>query len=114
VQLTVLGYCTLVIDPEGEHGGLDVLPGVHVVGRDAALPDPAVVVAGLRDGETTLVDLSRCSGADDYLHRCAGTSEKHAVPVASRIGWCSTRRNVPLGERGWCSPTTPSPPASAS
>ena len=64
-QLIGLGYSVLVVDPEGDHVGLDRLPGVLVVGGDRHLPPPAAVVPLLRHRYASVVaDLSGLDEAD--------------------------------------------------
>jgi hydroxymethylpyrimidine pyrophosphatase-like HAD family hydrolase len=47
-RLMQLGYCTLIIDYEGDHTGLGSLPGVWLLGGARALPDPSELAPLLR------------------------------------------------------------------
>lgn len=69
-QLIDLDYSVLVIDPEGDHGGLGVLRSAVVVGGDVP-PPPVEVVVSLMERSTTsvVIDLSSLDPAQrhDYL-----------------------------------------------
>jgi hypothetical protein len=59
-QMILQGYCVFVIDPEGDYGGLESLPGVLVMGGDDPLPDIPDVSRALRHFDLSVViDLSR-------------------------------------------------------
>jgi len=54
------GYCVCVIDPEGDYGGLESLPGVVVLGGDEPPPDIPDVARALRHFDLSVViNLSR-------------------------------------------------------
>ncbi len=58
-QLVDLGYSVLVIDPEGDHIGLDALQPVVVLGDDGPPPEPETVVNLLKPNNAGIVlDLS--------------------------------------------------------
>ncbi len=53
------GYCVCVIDPEGDYGGLESLPGVVVFGGEEPAPDLPHVMRALRHFDLSVViDLS--------------------------------------------------------
>ena len=59
-QMILQGYCVCVIDPEGDYGGLEALPGVLVMGGDGPPPDIPDVARALRHFDLSVViDLSR-------------------------------------------------------
>ena len=59
-QMILQGYCLCVIDPEGDYGALESLPGVVVLGGDDPLPDIPDVARALRHFDmSVVVDLSR-------------------------------------------------------
>lgn len=59
-QMILQGYCVCVIDPEGDYGGLEALPGVVVLGGDGQPPDMPDVARALRHFDLSVViDLSR-------------------------------------------------------
>ena len=59
-QMILQGYCLCVIDPEGDYGGLESLPGVLVLGGDGPPPDIPDVARALRHFDlSVVVDLSR-------------------------------------------------------
>ncbi len=64
-QLIRLGYCLVVVDPEGDHHGLGELRDVIITGGDEArLAEPGEVVRLLRHGHASVVtDLSRLGAA---------------------------------------------------
>jgi hydroxymethylpyrimidine pyrophosphatase-like HAD family hydrolase len=69
-RLIQLGYCTLIIDYEGDHTGLGSLPGVWLLGGARALPDPADVAPLLRRRcGSMVIDLSLLypQDQDQYL-----------------------------------------------
>lgn len=58
-RLMAQGYCTLVIDPEGDHSGLGRLRGVIVIDAKDRLPSPARLVQQfLRRYTSVVLDLS--------------------------------------------------------
>jgi hydroxymethylpyrimidine pyrophosphatase-like HAD family hydrolase len=58
-QLILLGYSVCAIDPEGDYGSLEALPGVSVLGRGHAPPTPRELLHALRYPDRSLViDLS--------------------------------------------------------
>ena len=71
-RLTALGYCVLVVDPEGDHRELARLRGVVAVDARDGLPDPQRVAALLRQRFSSLVvDLSSLDPdpRQEYLSR---------------------------------------------
>lgn len=59
-QMILQGYSVCVIDPEGDYGSLESLPGVVVLGRADPLPDIPDVARALRHFDlSVVVDLSR-------------------------------------------------------
>lgn len=69
-QLILQGYCLCVIDPEGDYGPLEALPGVVVFGGDEAPPRLSDVGRALRYPDISVViDLSQSTHAEkvDYL-----------------------------------------------
>ena len=67
-QLILHGYCVCVIDPEGDYGSLEGLPGVTVLGGDDAPPTPRELLRALRyPDRSVVIDLSRLAH-DDKLH----------------------------------------------
>jgi len=59
-QMILQGYCVCVIDPEGDYGGLESLPGVIVLGGDGLPPEMPEVARALRHFDLSVViDLSR-------------------------------------------------------
>lgn len=60
-QLIVHGYCVCVIDPEGDYGSLEGLPGVSVLGGADPPPTPREVARALRyPDRSVVIDLSQC------------------------------------------------------
>lgn len=69
-QLILQGYCLCVIDPEGDYGPLEALPGVVVFGGDEPAPRLSDVARALRYPDISVViDLSQSTHAQkvDYL-----------------------------------------------
>jgi len=69
-QMILQGYCVCVIDPEGDYGGLEALPGVVVLGGDDPPPDIPDVARALRHFDLSVViDLSHVQYEEkvDYL-----------------------------------------------
>ena len=59
-EMILQGYCVCVIDPEGDYGGLESLPGVVVLGGDEPPPDIPDVASALRHFDLSVViNLSR-------------------------------------------------------
>lgn len=59
-QLIVHGYCVCVIDPEGDYGSLEGLPGVSVLGGADPPPTPREVARALRyPDRSVVIDLSQ-------------------------------------------------------
>jgi hydroxymethylpyrimidine pyrophosphatase-like HAD family hydrolase len=59
-QMILQGYCLCVIDPEGDYGTLESLPGVVVMGGEDQLPELPDVARALRHFDLSVVlDLSR-------------------------------------------------------
>ena len=59
-QMILQGYCLCVIDPEGDYGTLESLPGVVVLGGNDQLPEIPDVARALRHFDlSVVVDLSR-------------------------------------------------------
>jgi len=58
-QMILQGYCLCVIDPEGDYGGLESLPGVAVLGGDQPPELPDVARALRHFDLSVVVDLSR-------------------------------------------------------
>lgn len=69
-QLILQGYCLCVIDPEGDYGPLEALPGVVVFGGDEPPPRLSDVARALRYPDiSVIIDLSKSTHAEkvDYL-----------------------------------------------
>jgi hydroxymethylpyrimidine pyrophosphatase-like HAD family hydrolase len=59
-QLILHGYCVCVLDPEGDYGSLEALPGVTVLGGEDPPPTPRELLRALRYPDRSVVlDLSR-------------------------------------------------------
>lgn len=59
-QLILQGYCLCIVDPEGDYGPLEALPGVVVFGRDEPPPRLSDVARALRYPDLSVViDLSQ-------------------------------------------------------
>lgn len=59
-QMILQGYCVCVVDPEGDYGSLESLPGVVVLGGADHPPDLPDVARALRHFDlSTVIDLSR-------------------------------------------------------
>ncbi|MBZ5628405.1 MAG: HAD hydrolase family protein [Acidobacteriia bacterium] len=64
-QLAFYRYCVCVIDPEGDYTGLEVLPGVTVLGGDSPPPRSHELLRALRHPDMSVViDLSRLTHAE--------------------------------------------------
>lgn len=77
-QLIDLDYSVLVVDPEGDHVGLDVLRPAVVLGDDGPAPPPDVVVDLLqRSDACVVVDLSTLAPKEchDYLEQLPAAVE---------------------------------------
>jgi hypothetical protein len=58
-QLILHGYCVCIIDPEGDYGSLEGLPGVTVLGREDPPPTPRELLRALRyPDRSVVIDLS--------------------------------------------------------
>jgi hydroxymethylpyrimidine pyrophosphatase-like HAD family hydrolase len=69
-HLILMGYCLCIIDPEGDYGPLEALPGVITLGGDDPPPGPRDLERALGHPYATLIlDLSRLSQHDkrDYV-----------------------------------------------
>ncbi len=69
-QLILQGYCLCIIDPEGDYGSLEALPGVVLMGGDDPPPRARELAQALRYPDTSVViDLSKLSHQDkqEYL-----------------------------------------------
>ena len=61
-QLILQGYCTCIIDPEGDYQSLAMLPGVMTLGGDDPPPSSRELVKALRHPDVSvIVDLSKLS-----------------------------------------------------
>ncbi len=59
-QMILQGYCVCLIDPEGDYGSLESLPGVVVLGGEDRPPEIPAVARALRHFDlSVIVDLSR-------------------------------------------------------
>ena len=59
-QMILQGYCVCVVDPEGDYGALESLPGVVVLGGDDQPPDLPDVARALRHFDlSVIINLSR-------------------------------------------------------
>ena len=59
-QLILQGYCVCVLDPEGDYGSLEALPGVTVLGGEDPPPTPRELLRALRyPDRSVVIDLSR-------------------------------------------------------
>ena len=79
-QWILAGYCVVVLDPEGDHTGLQELNQVQVADARHYLPEPTELVNTLLHPHTSiLVDLSGLAEPKkiDYLHRLRSTAEAH-------------------------------------
>jgi len=71
-QMILQAYSVCVIDPEGDYGALESLPGVVVLGRAEPLPDIPDVARALRHFDlSVVVDLSRAQSEEkvSYLQK---------------------------------------------
>lgn len=77
-QLIRLGYCVVVMDPEGDHSGLGALPGVLVTGGRP--PPPGDLDRLIRHhGGAVVVDLSATPPAEQACYLTAALRELEAV-----------------------------------
>ena len=101
-RLAAMGYVICVLDPEGDHVGLEALRGMLVTGGEDPLPDGEHLARLLRLG-SVIVDLSlrsieeRAEGCRRLLGHLAGIRERtglphwiifdeaHLVPEAARL-----------------------------
>jgi hypothetical protein len=66
-QLILHGYCVCVIDPEGDYGSLEALPGVSLLGGDDPPPSTHELLRALRYPDRSIViDLS-CRKQDEKI-----------------------------------------------
>lgn len=86
-QLILQHYCVCVIDPEGDYGTLESLPGVVTFGGESPPPRPYEVARTLRHPDVSMVvDLSRLShdAKQDYVRTLlpllAGLRTRGGVP----------------------------------
>ena len=86
-RLIALGYCVLVVDPEGDHQGLGQLRGVVVVDDTGGLPSPERVAARFEQRFMSVVlDLSSMAieARRTYLERLGvavdRTRSRHGLP----------------------------------
>ena len=85
-RLIGLGYCVVVIDPEGDHVGLGRLRDVFVVGAGGHLPSPQELADLVKHLSTSVVvDLSRTGAADRPGYVRAVQHELEALRAASGI-----------------------------
>lgn len=71
-QLILQGYCLCVIDPEGDYGPLEALPGVVVFGGDEPPPRLSDVARALRYPDISVViDLSQSTHAEKVAYLSA-------------------------------------------
>jgi hydroxymethylpyrimidine pyrophosphatase-like HAD family hydrolase len=88
-QMILQGYCVCVIDPEGDYGGLESLPGVVMLGGSDQPPELPDVTHALRHFDLSVViDLSR-----------VGYREKLSYLKALLPMLASLRRNSGLPHR---------------
>jgi len=88
-QMILQGYCVCVIDPEGDYGGLESLPGVVMLGGTDQPPELPDVTHALRHFDLSVViDLSR-----------VGYREKLSYLKALLPMLASLRRNSGLPHR---------------
>jgi hypothetical protein len=80
-------YCVCVIDPEGDYGSLEPLPGVVTFGGESPPPPPYEVARTLRHPDVSMVvDLSRLGPMPkrDYIRSLipllAGLRNRGGVP----------------------------------
>ena len=68
-QLILHGYCLCVIDPEGDYGSLEALPGVSVLGGEDPPPTPRDLLRALGyPDRSVVVDLSRLAHDDKIAY----------------------------------------------
>lgn len=85
-RLIGMGYCVVVIDPEGDHVGLGSLRGVFVAGAEGRLPSPHDLARMVRQLFTSVVvDLSRTRAADRRGYVQAAQRELEALRAASGL-----------------------------
>ena len=100
-QLVRLGYCLVVLDPEGDHRGLGELPDVIITGgHEGRLAEPAEVVRLLRHGHASVViDLSHLGAAARAAYGASVASEIEAHRAATGVPqWVVVdEAHVPIG-----------------
>ena len=102
-QLIGLGYCVVVMDPEGDHLDLGRLRGVHVAGNGARLPSPRELALFVRHLFTSVVvDLSGIRAADRPGYVQAAQRELESLRAVSGLPhWVVLdEAQVPLGRDG--------------
>ena len=68
-QLILHGYSVCVLDPEGDYGSLEALPGVAVLGGEDPPPTPRQLARALRyPDRSVVVDLSRLPQDDKIAY----------------------------------------------
>ena len=107
-QMVRLGYCVIVLDPEGDHRGLGELRGVYVTGgHEARLADTADIVRLLRQGYASVViDLSHldADGQADYAARLTGEVEAHRAATGLPQWVVVDEAHGPIGRNGAAHP----------
>lgn len=102
-RLIGLGYCVVLMDPEGDHLGLDELRGVHVAGNGASLPSPRELALLVKQLFTSVVvDLSGIPAADRPGYVRAAQRELESLRAASGLPhWVVLdEAQLPLGRDG--------------
>lgn len=86
-QLLLQGYCVCLIDPEGDYGVLETLPGVTLLGGEDRPPSMQELARTLRHADVSVVlDLARLSHPEkrDYVARAlqavAGLRRETGLP----------------------------------
>lgn len=68
-QLIVEGYCTVVLDPEGDYAALERLPGVRLLGGDAPVPTVQELTRILAHADVSVVvDLVRMTISEKQVY----------------------------------------------
>ncbi len=79
-QLILQEYCLCVVDPEGDYGALEALPGVMVVGGEELPPTSREIAKAFRHPDVSVViDLSRMS------HRHRAEYLKAVLPLLAAL-----------------------------
>jgi hydroxymethylpyrimidine pyrophosphatase-like HAD family hydrolase len=107
-QLVRLGYCMVVLDPEGDYQGLGHLRGVYATGgHESRLADPADVVRLLGRGYTSVViDLSHLDGEGQatYAARLSSEAEAHRAATGLPQWVVVDEAHGPMGPNGAAHP----------